>query len=281
MSSMWRNSAGQRRNHKERAQPIEREKHGLLEKHKDYSLRAADFASKKRRLRALRQKAAMRNPDEFSFAMLSSRTDGRGVRIADRGNRPLSQDVVKLLKTQDIGYVRTMLQKTRKERERAEQEVQILEGGEGDKELRVLRNLGGPGGKGKGTHTVFVGSKDQQLDFRAEEWFGTDKKGLKRSWNRGKREEVAVSQEDGEDGERGDQREQVEDGEEAFDRTGRRRIQRSKESRRKYLEALKEREQDLIIAEQELDLQRAKMNNTATTGVNKNGDKFKIRERKK
>ncbi|KAL9092571.1 MAG: hypothetical protein Q9165_004375 [Trypethelium subeluteriae] len=278
MSSMWRNSAGQRRNHKERAQPIERGKHGLLEKHKDYSLRAADFASKKRRLRALRQKAAMRNPDEFSFAMVSSRTDGHGARIADRGNRPLSQDVVKLLKTQDIGYVRTMLQKTRKERERAEQGLQILEGGDGDKELRVLREVGGPGEKGKGTHMVFVGSRDEQLDFRAEEWFGTDEKGLKRSWNRGKRKQVPVHEEDEE---QGDQIEQVEGGEEAFDRTERRRIQRSKESRRKYLEALKEREQDLIIAEQELDLQRAKMNNTATTGVNKNGAKFKIRERKK
>lgn len=46
------------------------------------------------------------------------------------------------------------------------------------------------------------------------------------------------------------------------------------------LQAAKKRERELAAAEEELDAQRAKMNNTVG-GVNKNGVKFKIRERKR
>ena len=66
---------GLSRAHKERAQPKAREKLGILEKHKDYKLRADDYKKKQRHIQALREKAAFRNPDEFYFAMTSSRTE--------------------------------------------------------------------------------------------------------------------------------------------------------------------------------------------------------------
>jgi U3 small nucleolar RNA-associated protein 11 len=46
------------------------------------------------------------------------------------------------------------------------------------------------------------------------------------------------------------------------------------------LRAIRKRESELVAAEEELELQRAKMNNTVG-GVNKNGVKFKVRERKR
>jgi U3 small nucleolar RNA-associated protein 11 len=46
------------------------------------------------------------------------------------------------------------------------------------------------------------------------------------------------------------------------------------------LQAIKKRERELVAAEAELELQRAKINNTVG-GVNKDGVKFKIRERKR
>jgi U3 small nucleolar RNA-associated protein 11 len=64
----------QRRNHKERAQPAGRKHLGLLEKHKDYVLRAKDYHRKEKHLQVLREKAAFRNPDEFYFGMIRSRT---------------------------------------------------------------------------------------------------------------------------------------------------------------------------------------------------------------
>ncbi len=66
MSSL--RNAAKRVTHKERSQPAGRSRLGLLEKHKDYILRARDY-EKKKRLKSLKLKAALRNPDEFYFAM--------------------------------------------------------------------------------------------------------------------------------------------------------------------------------------------------------------------
>uniref|UniRef100_A0A2P2M400 U3 small nucleolar RNA-associated protein 11 n=1 Tax=Rhizophora mucronata TaxID=61149 RepID=A0A2P2M400_RHIMU len=63
-----------RRAHKERAQPHSRKKFGLLEKHKDYVIRAKAFHKKEETLQRLREKAALRNPDEFYFKMIKTRT---------------------------------------------------------------------------------------------------------------------------------------------------------------------------------------------------------------
>ena len=77
MSSL-RNSL-HRRNHKERSQLAHRAKFGILEKHKDYVLRARDYHSKQERIRTLQRKAQNRNKDEFYFGMVNQRTN---VRIA-------------------------------------------------------------------------------------------------------------------------------------------------------------------------------------------------------
>lgn len=72
-------NAVQRRNHRERAQPQERSKWGLLEKRKDYKLRAADHKIKKRKIKALQQKASERNEDEFYFAMVNGQSKGKNL----------------------------------------------------------------------------------------------------------------------------------------------------------------------------------------------------------
>ncbi|KAG1749777.1 u3 small nucleolar RNA-associated protein 11 [Suillus paluster] len=105
MTSSLRNSL-HRRNHKERSQLAHRSKFGILEKHKDYVQRARDYHSKQDRLTRLRQKASDRNKDEFYFGMNKERTV-EGVHVKDRGNVSMPMDMVKLLKTQDEGYVRT------------------------------------------------------------------------------------------------------------------------------------------------------------------------------
>jgi U3 small nucleolar RNA-associated protein 11 len=73
MSSL-RNSL-HRRNHKERSQLSHRQRFGILEKHKDYVLRARDYHSKQDRIQRLRQKVAERNKDEFYFGMNRERTE--------------------------------------------------------------------------------------------------------------------------------------------------------------------------------------------------------------
>ncbi|KAJ7040385.1 u3 small nucleolar RNA-associated protein 11 [Mycena alexandri] len=96
-----------RRNHKERSQLAHRARLGILEKHADYVKRARDYHSKQDRLTRLKQKVAERNKDEFYFSMSKQGSKG-GVHIADRGNVALPKDIVKVLKTQDENYIRTM-----------------------------------------------------------------------------------------------------------------------------------------------------------------------------
>ncbi|EUC67536.1 U3 small nucleolar RNA-associated protein Utp11, putative, partial [Rhizoctonia solani AG-3 Rhs1AP] len=100
-----------RRSHKERSQLAHRSKLGLLEKHKDYVLRARDYRSKRDRLRILKVKAETKNKDEFYFGMNGRKTE-KGVEYRSRGGEgALPEDMVKVLKTQDEGYLRTVRKK--------------------------------------------------------------------------------------------------------------------------------------------------------------------------
>lgn len=64
-----------RREHRERAQPAARAgRFGLLEKHKDYKLRAVDYHRKQDALKVMREKAAFRNEDEFYMNMNKAKT---------------------------------------------------------------------------------------------------------------------------------------------------------------------------------------------------------------
>lgn len=101
-----------RKTHKERAQPKGRKKLGLLEKHKDYRLRANDFQRKRDHINRLERKAELRNTDEFYFGMNSSKTE-RGVhklvrqgRFAAGEPQALSLDLARKL---DRNYLETKL----------------------------------------------------------------------------------------------------------------------------------------------------------------------------
>ena len=205
--------------------------------------------------------------------MMSSKTDSSGRKVADRGNKSLSTDVVKLLKTQDAGYIRTMLQMVRKEKEELERKIVLAE-----EDAQVLRD-GGRGKKGK--HTVYVGDVDEQEGFEEEEWFGAGKDCP--TWNRRRKSSDAVPEDGEEDGPKKKLSKKQRKAREIAEKerqTLLRKRERIQERSAAHLEAIKAREHDLIVAEEELELQRAKMNNTVG-GTNKHGVKFKIRERKR
>ena len=138
-----------RRPHRERAQPAPRQKYGLLEKRRDYRLRAADHRAKAAALRRLRAKAAARNGDEFAFGMV------RGPAREKPGRTGRDRGVMALMRTQDVGYLRAVEGRVRAEEQRLRREVAGAEGacgarvvfgddaGEG---VRVERSAGeGPG----------------------------------------------------------------------------------------------------------------------------------------
>ncbi|KAL3819735.1 hypothetical protein ACJIZ3_005640 [Penstemon smallii] len=115
MSSL-RNSLP-RRAHKERAQPHSRRKFGLLEKHKDYVVRARAFHQKEQAIQKLKEKAAFRNPDEFYFKMINTKTSD-GVHRQESVANKYTKEELMLMKTQDIGYILQKLQTEKKKIDR-------------------------------------------------------------------------------------------------------------------------------------------------------------------
>lgn len=77
-------NAVKRRIHHERVQPRKRSRLGQLEHHKDYAARARNYNEKKKQLKILQEKAAMRNPDEFYFGMISAK-----VKVGTRRGTPV------------------------------------------------------------------------------------------------------------------------------------------------------------------------------------------------
>ena len=96
--------------HRERHQPESRAHFGLLEKKKDYKLRAKDYNEKKEVLKSLRKKALNKNPDEFYFHMVNSKlTEGGQHRdlVSKKSEAKNSEEQVKLQQTQDYKYIAT------------------------------------------------------------------------------------------------------------------------------------------------------------------------------
>ncbi|CAN6443877.1 unnamed protein product [Victoria cruziana] len=105
-----------RRIHKERSQPESRKKFGFLQKHKDYVLRARDFHKKEETIRKLKEKAAFKNPDEFYFKMVNTRTVDGVHKPENQANKYSSEELL-MMKSQDMGYV---LQKAQSEKKKIE-----------------------------------------------------------------------------------------------------------------------------------------------------------------
>ncbi|RMJ12200.1 hypothetical protein BHE90_000565 [Fusarium euwallaceae] len=268
MSSM-RNAVA-RRPHRERAQPLERQRLGLLEKHKDYSLRAKDFNKKKAQLKALRDKATERNEDEFYFGMLSRKGPGNRVKDGkrwsgtvqgDRGNKVLDLDTVRLLKTQDIGYIRTMRQVVSKEVAKLEEQVVLT----------------------RGFDKLDENEEEEQDDDESEFDFATAPSKPKAPRkivfmdDQNQRDEVIQQKMDEDDQDPADKTFEGFDDEEKDDERAKslRRLQKQLENARKKLQTLK-------TAEEELEIQRAKMAKTATSGgTTRKGKKIMVRTRKR
>lgn len=186
-----------------------------------------------------------------------SKTQGRhGER--DTQTSQLSHEAVKLLKTQDAGYLRVVGERARRELEELERDVKLQEG---------MEDVAGKSSNTKkGGKVVFTETKDEQRQRAAGREDNTDEED----------EEIEAK------GAHKKSKKEIEAEKKAIVelRAARRLKKRAAEARRNKLEALQKRHQDILAAEQELGWQRARMENSVG-GVNKNGVKWKIRERKK
>ena len=160
-----------RRAHKERSQPSKRRKYGLLEKHKDYILRANDFKRKKRAIQSLSEKAEFRNKDEFYFAMTNAKTVN-GRHIAE-GHETIGADALKLMRTQDVAYVRRQLALETSKTEKLRSNLHFIEAS------AALTS-----DEGKPRHTIFLDDVKSVNNFSAADHFNTLPEFVGRTYNR-------------------------------------------------------------------------------------------------
>ena len=187
-----------------------------------------------------------------------SATTKNGIRITERGKDnghtgAMGVDVIKLLKTQDAGYLQTVLQQTRRERERVQNEVILVSTGVDSNKATKKKLLD----TDTDTDTVGQEAEDTRQESGHDDFAFSD--------------EEEDSSEDEEAAEKGLSKEQIKQ---------RRQKQRTRQVLESRLEALTTREKDLSAALMAVEKQKAKMNHTVG-GVNKAGVKFKLRERKR
>lgn len=192
-------------------------------------------------------------------------TQGRrwvGTVEGDRGNKALDMDTARLLKTQDMGYIRTMRQVVRKEVARLEEQVVLT------RELNGLED----------EEDVVEDDEDDDdmpMPLRAKPntpkkiIFFDDEEERQAGMQKGQEREDDKGEFEGFDD---DEKSDVEESEGA---KSLRRLKRDLEHARKKLKAL-------TNAERELDIQRTKMAKTQTSGgVTRKGKKIMVRTRKR
>lgn len=168
MSSFRKALKSRQRNHHERSQPGFRKHLGLLEKKKDYKLRADDYHKKQNTLAALRKKALDKNPDEFYYKMINTQLKD-GVHMAKKStDEEMTEEQKKMMRTQDIKYIEMKRVAEAKKIERLKGELHLLEAED----------------KPKNKHTFFVDSKKEVQSFDLASHLNTVPELVDRVFNR-------------------------------------------------------------------------------------------------
>eukprot|EP00521_Asterionellopsis_glacialis_P018473 CAMPEP_0195295454 /NCGR_PEP_ID=MMETSP0707-20130614/17432_1 /TAXON_ID=33640 /ORGANISM="Asterionellopsis glacialis, Strain CCMP134" /LENGTH=292 /DNA_ID=CAMNT_0040356689 /DNA_START=40 /DNA_END=918 /DNA_ORIENTATION=- len=171
--------------HKERSQPQARQHLGILEKKKDYRVRARDFHNKEDRIKSMKTKASQRNPDEFYFGMRKAEVrDGHHRKTREAQQEDLDHiigpEAVRIMKDQDLTYVRMLKQKDAKKIERLQSSLHFL-GGEDENSNEYDESSRK---KKKRKHTIFVQTKKDVETFDVAEHFDTVPEMADRAFNR-------------------------------------------------------------------------------------------------
>lgn len=162
MSSL--RNAVKRITHKERRQPQHREHLGILQKKKDYRVRATVYHRQQDRIHRAQEAANLRNPDEFYFGMHNAQINDNGKHRKTMQARQAELDMgtatIRIMKQQDVAHIRLQRQQELKKIAKLRESLHFV----GIQEEE---------GTNKATHTIFVETEEEARNFDAAKHFDT------------------------------------------------------------------------------------------------------------
>eukprot|EP01112_Ceratiomyxa_fruticulosa_P022519 TRINITY_DN8273_c0_g1_i1.p1 TRINITY_DN8273_c0_g1~~TRINITY_DN8273_c0_g1_i1.p1 ORF type:complete len:252 (+),score=47.32 TRINITY_DN8273_c0_g1_i1:150-905(+) len=156
-----------RKVHRERPQPADRKHLGFMQRKSDYKIRAKNRNERKQKIKALKQQAAFRNPDEFYHKMIRSNVTDSGKSVYQEDEH-LSESQLDLLRTQNLNYISLV-------RNQESKQIEKLQSS-----LHFLSDNAPPQNK----HTVFLSDDEEAEDFDPVKYFDTVPELITRTYNR-------------------------------------------------------------------------------------------------
>lgn len=125
----------------------------------------------------MKRKAEERNPDEFYFAMEKGRTKNGVHVVSSTEANKYTQEQLRLMKSQDIGYITLKAQAERNKVQRLQESLHLI---------------GAPTPASR-KHVVFVDDEQEVEQFDPEKYFDTPADLLQRSYNRPRNAQLSES----------------------------------------------------------------------------------------
>ncbi|XP_076675939.1 putative U3 small nucleolar RNA-associated protein 11 [Andrena cerasifolii] len=221
--SSWKKAAkSTQKTHRERHQPESRQHLGLLEKKKDYVARAKDHHDKQKTLKLLRRRALNKNPDEFYFHMINSKVE-KGVHREKSKDDTSTPEQIQLMETQDIKYVAHKRNIEAKKIDKLQSQLHMIDA------VNETKNK----------HTFFINDSKELRDFDLAKRLDTHPALLSRRTNRPKLSRLKDMKLP------------------KFDKTLLGKIEQQKHMSYKELQKRIDRERELTVVQQKLEMQRA------------------------
>lgn len=124
----WKSAAKtNQKTHRERHQPESRKHLGILEKKKDYKLRAKHYNETRESLRFFKRVALDKNPNEFYHHMVNSKLKSGVHKEKSKPDEELTEDQLKLMRHQDTRYIDMKHQIERKKVQRMQSNLHMID----------------------------------------------------------------------------------------------------------------------------------------------------------